>query len=52
MEQPRGRTKRGVTCTRERALRCLDAAKRNTFAPLRLLVLETGLSRGKLLGLR
>jgi integrase len=51
-EKPRQRHAPGVTWTAEEARRFLVAAKDDTYWPLWLLALKTGLRRGELLGVR
>ena len=51
-EPPRSRTKPGQTWSGEEARRFLNAAKDDTYWPLWLLALKTGLRRGELLGIR
>src|SRR3954447_15044151 len=51
-EPPRAPHKPGASWTADEARRFLAAAKPDTYSPLWLLALSTGLRRGELLGLR
>jgi integrase len=51
-DKPRSRQKPGTTWTGDEARRFLNKAQTDTYAPLWLLALKTGLRRGELLGLR
>jgi integrase len=51
-QKPRSRHTPGTTWTGQEARQFLDQAETDTYAPLWLLALKTGLRRGELLGLR
>ena len=51
-EKPRSRQQPGTTWTGDEARRFLVKAEADTYAPLWLLALKTGLRRGELLGVR
>jgi integrase len=52
VKPPAGKAAERATCTKEQALTFLAAAEGDTYDPLWLLLLSTGLRRGEALGLR